>query len=581
MKRRRLLGTAAAWPLLAAGATVSSSPRRVRPGDPDWPDDSRWDALRDAVGGRLVRVTSPLVTCRDGSAADCEALFKRLRNPYYLGDDVGLTQTLGWVGAWTSMPSAYAVAASSAADVAAAVDFARQQRLRLVVRGGGHSYQGTSNAADSLLVWTRAMRAIELHDAFVPQGSAAAPVAAVTVGAGAMWGPVYDAVATQGGRYVQGGGCLTVGVAGLVQSGGFGSFSKGYGLAAASLLQAEVVTADGVVRTVNRDRDPELFWALKGGGGGSLGVVTQLTLRTHALPENVGAVNMTIAASSDAAWRRLAALVVEQVAERLHNPHWGEQITFRRGHVLVVATLFQGLDRGEASAVWQPFIDAVNAAPEDFHFSAPPFIVALAARRFWDPDYLRRFPGVVRNDDRPGAPPANIFWSGDQGQAAQVLHGYQSAWLPATLLQPARRAALADALVAASRHAQFSLHLNKGLAGAPEEALAASRDTAMNPAVLDAFALVIAAAEGPPAWPGIAGHEPDPAAARSHALAIDAAMDELRALVPAPGSYLAESDYFLVDWQRAYWGANRARLEAAKAHYDPGRLFDVHHGVGT
>ena len=84
---------------------------------------------------------------------------------------------------------------------------------------------------------------------------------------------------------MQGGGCMTVGVAGLIQSGGFGSFSKAYGMAAASLLEAEVVTADGAVRIANACTNPDLFWALKGGGGGSLGVVTRLTLRTHELPD--------------------------------------------------------------------------------------------------------------------------------------------------------------------------------------------------------------------------------------------------------------------------------------------------------
>ncbi|WP_369335907.1 FAD-binding protein, partial [Halomonas sp. ND22Bw] len=70
----------------------------------------------------------------------------------------------------------------------------------------------------------------------------------MSVGGGALWAQVYDAVSTQAGGYVQGGGCLSVGVAGLVQSGGFGSFSKRYGLASSSLLEAEVVTADGQVR---------------------------------------------------------------------------------------------------------------------------------------------------------------------------------------------------------------------------------------------------------------------------------------------------------------------------------------------
>ena len=181
-------------------------------------------------------------------------------------------------------------------DVAAAVDFARESHLRLVVKGGGHSYQGTSNAPDSLLVWTRAMNKVSTHDAFVGQGCQGkqAPTPAVTVEAGAMWIDVYNAVTTKAGRYVQGGGCASVGVAGLIQSGGFGSMSKGFGTAAAGLLEAEIVTADGVVRMVNACMNPDLFWALKGGGGGSWGVVTKLTLRTHELPQFFGGASAKI-----------------------------------------------------------------------------------------------------------------------------------------------------------------------------------------------------------------------------------------------------------------------------------------------
>src|SRR5439155_11131681 len=141
-----------------------------------------------------------------------------------------------------------------------------------------------------------------------------------------IWMHVYDAVMTKAGRYVQGGGCATVGVAGLIQSGGFGSFSKNYGMAAAGLLEAEVVTADGAVRIANACTNPELFWGLKGGGGGSLGVVTRLTLRVHELPETFGAVNMTIQATSPAAFQRLIARVIELYAWSLMNPQWGEQI---------------------------------------------------------------------------------------------------------------------------------------------------------------------------------------------------------------------------------------------------------------
>ena len=99
------------------------------------------------------------------------------------------------------------------------MNFARENNLRLVVKGGGHSYKGTSCSADSLLIWTRRINNITLHDTFVPQGCEAKlpPQPAASIGAGAIWAQAYDAVTTKGGRYVQGGGCTTVGVAGLIQ----------------------------------------------------------------------------------------------------------------------------------------------------------------------------------------------------------------------------------------------------------------------------------------------------------------------------------------------------------------------------
>ena len=99
--------------------------------------------------------------------------------------------------------------------------------------------------------------------------------------------------------------------------------------------------------------------------------------------------------------------------------------------------------------------------------------------------------------------------------------------------------------------------------------------------MLDAFALLITAAAGPPAYPGIAGHEPDLARARSNAAAIAGVMREVRVLVPGAGAYVVESDFFETDWRRAYWGPNYPRLLAVKDRYDPDGLFVVHHGVGS
>ncbi|WP_449428290.1 FAD-dependent oxidoreductase [Rhodanobacter umsongensis] len=596
MNRRDLLKAALAIPFLpavlprmlaparAGGMPFAAFPSRVRPGDAAWPSAASWEALKRDVGGRLLKLESPFARCAvTPTHAACSEALAHLKNPYYLGDQPALTQTSGWVDAWISQPSAYAVAAESAADVVAAVNFAREHHVRLVVKGGGHSYQGTSDAPDSLLVWTRHMNDVTLHDAFVGHGCAGrqVPQPAVTVGAGAMWIDAYDAVTTHGGRYVQGGGCTTVGVAGLVQSGGFGSFSKNYGSAAAGLLEAEIVTADGEVRIANACTNPDLFWGIKGGGGGSLGVVTRLTLRTRELPETFGVVSGAIKASSDTAYRELIVRAIAFYHSALFNPCWGEQMVFRSDNTLRISMLFQGLEQKQAEQTWAPFLDWVRARKE-YTFASEAKILSLPARHFWDAGFLQKYaPAAVVADDRQGAPRNHVLWAGDQGQVGQFLHGYKSAWMPASLLRKDRQAALADAVFASTRQWEMAFHFNKGLAGAPAGEIAAARDTATNPAVLDAFALAIIAGEGPPAFPGMPGPGPDLTVAREAARGIGKAMDALLKVAPQAGSYVSESDYFERDWQAAFWGANYPRLAAIKRKYDPASVFFVHHGVGS
>lgn len=589
MNRRELLRAALAIPFLpgvmtgglgtawASGGTGAFR-SRVRPGEAGWPTAPQWDALNQAVGGRLLKPQSPFTA----SKAACDEALKHIKNPFYLGDQPALTQTSGWADAWASRPSAYAVAAESTADVVAAVRFARKHRLRLVVKGGGHSYQGTSNAPDSLLIWTRHMNAVTLHDAFVAQGCiGTAPQPAVSVQAGAMWIDAYDAVTTRGGRYVQGGGCCTVGVAGLIQSGGFGSFSKNFGTAAAGLIEAEIVTADGVARIANACTNPELFWGIKGGGGGSLGVVTRLTLRTHALPQWFGAVFGEIKAASDTAYRALIAKAISFYQRDLFNPHWGEQMRFRGNNVLNLSMVFQDLSQQQAQAIWQPFLDWVHASG-DYSFVKPVQVLAMPAQHFWDAEFFRQhMPGAMVQDDRDGAPRNHVLWAGDQAEVGWFIHSFKSAWLPASLLHEDQQEQLVDALFACTRQWDVEFHFNKGLAGAPPEAIAAARDTATNPQVLDAFALAIIAGNSGPAFAGMPGPGPDMADARKEAASVGRAMDALLTVAPNAGAYVSESDYFQRDWQHAFWGTNYPRLAAAKRQYDPEGLFFVHHGVGS
>jgi FAD/FMN-containing dehydrogenase len=554
--------------------------RRPRPGMPGWPSPSEWARLNAAVGNRLIRPASPLKECVSAGGPRCDAFFKEIANPYLIRDDPALTQSLGWIDAWVSEPSAYAVAATSAADVGAAVRFAARHRLRLAVKGAGHSYHGTSNAPDSLLVWTRKLTNIQLHDDFTPKGCEHPEGSAVSLGAGVIWEEAYTAVTTKAGRYVQGGGCSTVGVAGLVSSGGFGTYSKGFGSAAANLIEAEVVTADGRVRIVNRCNEPDLLWALKGGGGSTFGVITRLTLRTPPLPAEAGVVDADIKARDVDAFATLIDMAMDFCGRRLLSPHWGEQIIFRPRNVMQIRTEFQGISRAEATAIWNEFFSAVRSRGSAFSLGDVT-MVSAPMRKAWDPDFLRTIPGTIAMDNRPGSPPGNVYWAGDAGQAAQFIHGCASIWLPAALLQDGARTHLVSALAQSAGLWKVSLHLNKGLAGATPAVIAAAQDTATNPAMLSAFALAILGAEEEPAYPGVPGHEPRVAEGRSDAAHVQAAAAPLRTLLSEPASYVSESDFFEENWPRAFWGSNYSRLARIKQRYDPDGLFFAHHMVGS
>jgi FAD/FMN-containing dehydrogenase len=587
MDRRTFLkrsGLAVFLPLWPRSVFAGKSFRRRRPSDRDWPSSTAWNRLNEEVEGNLIRVEFPIEACvKDVGSAACKNLAINIKNPYYIGDQPGMTETLGWVDAWFTEPSVYAVAAKDANHVAAAINFARENDLRLVVKGGGHSYQGTSNAADSLLVWTRHMDDVTIERSFLPQGCGEKQRAqpAVTCGSGAIWIEAYDAVTTRGGAYVQGGGCTTVGVAGLVQSGGFGSFSKHYGTAAAGLLEAEVVTADGQIRVANECTNPDLFWALKGGGGGTFGVVTKVRLRVRELPEFWGGAIFRVKASSDDTFRRLLRYFIGFYRDNLFNDHWGEQVHIGSDNVLAFSMVSHGLSTEEAKQIWQPLLGWIARSPGLYTIEPGMVLGSMPARHWWDVEWRReQHQDVFDFDPRPGAKASNVWWKGDAGQVAWTIYGFESLWLSASLLEDGSQERLAKALFSGSRYKEIELHFNKGLAGAPREAIEAARDTAMNPAVLNAFALAIVA-DGGGGYPGVRGHEPDVAAARKARQDVHRCMNELRAVSPEGGAYVSESNFFEKDWKHSYWGSNYPRLASLKKKYDPSGLFFVHNGVGS
>jgi FAD/FMN-containing dehydrogenase len=162
------------------------------------------------------------------------------------------------------------VLCETAEDVSEAISFARHQGLRVVPRSGGHCFAGRSSVED-LVIDVSPMRSVSVS------GGVA------TVGAGARLGHVYDALDEHGLTIAAGCG-PDVGIAGLTLGGGLGILGRKHGLTSDNLLAAQVVLTDGSIVECDEDHEADLFWALRGSGGGNFGVVTSLVFRTVPAP---------------------------------------------------------------------------------------------------------------------------------------------------------------------------------------------------------------------------------------------------------------------------------------------------------
>jgi FAD/FMN-containing dehydrogenase len=209
----------------------------------------------------------------DGAAIDVRALRARVVGDVVLpGDDEWEAARLAWNLAVDQRPAAV-VLPGTAEDVVAVVDFAREHGLQVAPQGTGHNAGPLGSLADTILLKTERMRRVRID----PAGRRA------RVEAGELWADV-TAAASQHGLVGLAGSSPDVGVVGYSLGGGVSWVARKYGLATNSVLAVELVTADGRLVRVDADHEPELFWALRGGGG-SFGVVTALELRLYPITD--------------------------------------------------------------------------------------------------------------------------------------------------------------------------------------------------------------------------------------------------------------------------------------------------------
>jgi FAD/FMN-containing dehydrogenase len=422
---------------------------------------------------------------------------------------------------------------ATAEDVRECVRFARTYGVRLALRSGGHSYGGWSTGA-GLVIDVGRMSTVDVQSG------------RVTVGAGTRLIDLYDAVAARG-QGIPAGSCPTVGVTGLTLGGGLGVLSRAWGLTCDDLVAAQVVTADGQVRTCDEASDADLFWALRGGGGGSFGVVTSLTLRTHP------ATDLALGFLSWP-WARAAAVIAGWQAwmSRVPEPLWS------------TLHLEAGANDGSVSihAVHPGTARDISAQLDD--------LVALTGAPSYRESGTRTYRDVMLLEAGClGRSVAQCHLQGTtpEGQLGRDTFIAKSVVAP-TALSSSATAALVDGVGSVIGRSDIggAAVLLDSLGGAV--ARVAPSDTAF----VHRNAFAIAQLYG--SWGAAA-----PVAVVN---ATTAWLRQLHATVRpliGRGAYVNYADPDLTDWEEAYWAANYARLRQVKAKYDPDRLFDFPQAV--
>ena len=418
-------------------------------------------------------------------------------------------------------------------DVQTSLAFAQQYHIPFAARTGGHSFAGYSTSTGMVLDVTR------MNKVTVDGGSGTA-----TIGAGARLIDVYAAL-TQSGVVLPAGSCPTVGIAGLTLGGGVGVLGRKFGLTCDNLVSAQIVVADGRVLTCDSNTNADLFWALRGGGGGNFGVVTSFQFRVHSVSTLTlftlsypwaSAVNVVDA------WQHWAPATPDEVWSNCllstNNDKQASPIVRINGVYVGGVAALNGL--------LAQLTNRIGVAPTGRYVAS---VDVLDAMLYEAGCYNKS----VAQCHLPAQNPQGQL----QRDTSAVKSDYITALLPAQGIQN---------LVKAVEQRQYAASLGNG--GIAMDAYGG----AINRVAVDATAFVHRNALFSILYSG-SWNASDPESV------VGANRDWLKGAWQAMRPYASGASYQnyvdpdLPDWQHAYYGDNLSRLQHIKAAYDPGNLF--------
>ncbi|KAJ7474372.1 FAD-binding domain-containing protein [Mycena galericulata] len=555
-----LLFSASSAPLLAARANLNLGSPACRniPGSAGYPGPAAWRAFNSTISGRLVNVVPSAKFCESLPSGECTE--EQWTSFVFRNTIPGAMNQVNWEQGYDLAPPSlclqngttcgqgdvplYSVEAETVADIQAALEFTRKNNLRLVVKSSGHDVLGRSTAPGALLIRTSKFQNISFTDSFLVGTQDVG--ATITVGSGVHSQMVYQTGKAHGRIAVSGPAATVCTGAGYVQGAGHSALSPTFGLGADNALEFDVVVAHGELLKVNNVSHPDLFYALRGGGSGSWGIIVATTFRTYPTFNTttstiiLGAANNTVAADLAVVHAQHIFDMDEERAGQyfFHLKNTSADI----GSVMVLFTHMPHLTPDEAKALQAPFLNASLALPG----------VSLISEEYVESDVND---AMFRADDSVGLNaaagsrliPATTY----RDDPALIGEVYQELLDSGTTIilghlvaggQVAANANISSAVHPAWRTAKTHLvFVNAWTDAASLEEIDITRKFFQSTQV--------------PILAKIAG--------------------------PNPASYSNEADVLEPDFQTTFFGPNYAKLSAIKSVYDPEDLFIVGAGVGS